>query len=55
MAKARTLVDDLLAMMRLAATAESLAALYTFSQSVTRWERADVLLLIMLMPELNVA
>ena len=54
-AKARKLVDDLLAMMRLAATAESLAALYTFSQSVTRWERADVLLLIMLMPELNVA
>jgi len=55
MTKARKLVDDLLALMRLTATSESLNALYTFSQSVTRWERADVLLLIMLMPELNVA
>ena len=54
-AKANKLVDDLLAMMRLTATSESLAALYTFSQSVTRWERADVLLLIMLRPELHVA
>jgi hypothetical protein len=41
--------------MRLTAGPESLAALYTFSQSVSRWERADVLLLIMLMPELHVA
>ena len=55
MTKARKLVDDLLALMRLTATSESLSALYTFSQSVTRWERADVLLLIMLMPELHVA
>ena len=55
MAKARKLVDDLLVLMRLTAGPESLAALYTFSQSVSRWERADVLLLIMLMPELHVA
>jgi uncharacterized protein (DUF1800 family) len=53
--KARQLVDEMLAKMRLTATAESLAALYTFSESVSRWERADVLLLIMLMPELHVA
>jgi len=55
MTKARKLVDDLLALMRLTATSESLNALYTFSQSVTRWERVDVMLLILLMPELNVA
>jgi len=55
MAKARKLVDDLLVLMRLTAGPESLAALYTFSQSVSRWERADVLLLIMLMPELHIA
>jgi uncharacterized protein (DUF1800 family) len=54
-AKARQLVDEMLAKMRLTATPESLAALYTFSESVSRWERADVLLLIMLMPELHVA
>lgn len=54
-AKAKKLVDDLLALMRLTSTSESLAALYAFSQSVTRWERSNVLLLIMLMPELHVA
>jgi uncharacterized protein (DUF1800 family) len=55
MAKARKLVDDLLALMRLTATPQSLAALHNFSQSVSRWERIEVLLLIMLMPELHVA
>ena len=38
-AKATKLVDDLLAMMRLTATPTSLAALYTYAQSVSRWER----------------
>ena len=53
--KARQLVDEMVAKMRLTATPESLAALYAFSESVSRWERADVLLLILLMPELHVA
>jgi hypothetical protein len=54
-AKARQLVDEFLSKMRLTATPTSLAALYAFAENVTRWERADVLLLILLMPELHVA
>jgi uncharacterized protein (DUF1800 family) len=54
-AKARQLVDEFLTKMRLTATPTSRAALYAFAENVTRWERANVLLLILLMPELHVA
>jgi uncharacterized protein (DUF1800 family) len=53
--KARALVDEFLAKMRLTATSTSLNALYQYATSVNRWERVNVLLLILLMPELNVA
>jgi uncharacterized protein (DUF1800 family) len=53
--KARQLVDELLAKMRLTATSTSRSALYKFSESVSRWERVNVLLLILLIPELHVA
>jgi uncharacterized protein (DUF1800 family) len=54
-AKARQLVDEYLAKMRITVTPTSSAALYAFAENVTRWERADVLLLILLVPELHVA
>jgi uncharacterized protein (DUF1800 family) len=53
--KARALVDEFLAKLRLTATSTSLNALYQYATSVNRWERVNVLLLILLMPELNVA
>ena len=52
-AKATKLVDDLLAMMRLTVTPTTLAALYTFATASSRWERINVMLLILLMPELH--
>ncbi len=50
-----TLVDTLLSMMRLTASGSTRAALYAYVDSRDRWSRIDVLLLMLLMPDLNVA
>jgi uncharacterized protein (DUF1800 family) len=49
------LVDTLLSNMRLTPTTTSRNALYAFAQAVSKWSRMELLLLMLLMPELHTA